>query len=83
MQVGVVGDTPMPINALVAKEIRVQGTHRFHAEFAQAVEVIASGQIDVRPIITARYPMENAAEAFRAAADRSRSVKVQLEFDTA
>ena len=83
VQVGVVGDTPMPINALVAKEIRVQGTHRFHAEFAQAVEVIASGQIDVRPIITARYPMENAAEAFRAAADRSRSVKVQLEFDTA
>ena len=83
VQVGVVGDTSMPINALVGKEIRVQGTHRFHAEFAQAVEMIASGQIDVRPIITARYPMENAVEAFRAAADRSRSVKVQLDFDTA
>jgi L-idonate 5-dehydrogenase len=72
----------LPLNALVAKEIRVQGTHRFHAEFKQAVTAIASGQIDVRPIITARYPIEKARDAFDLAADRSRSVKVQLAFDT-
>ncbi|MCV2870318.1 L-idonate 5-dehydrogenase [Defluviimonas sp. WL0002] len=82
VQVGVVGDTPMPINALVAKEIRVQGTHRFHEEFAAAVEAITSGRIDVRPIITARYPLDRAADAFKIAADRSRSVKVHLTFET-
>ncbi len=80
VQVGVVGDTPMPINAMVAKELRVQGTHRFHEEFAAAVEAIVAGRIDVRPIVTRRYPLEEAAEAFRAAADRSRSVKVHLTF---
>lgn len=82
VQVGVVGDTPMPINALVAKEIRIQGSHRFHEEFAEAVDAITSGRIDVRPMITMRYPLENAAEAFRVAADRSRSVKVHLTFET-
>lgn len=80
VQVGVAGDTPMPVNALVAKEIRLQGTHRFHGEFAEAVEAIVSGALDVRPIVTARYPLEDAVEAFRAAADRARSVKVHLTF---
>ena len=83
VQVGVIGDTPMPINALVAREIRVQGTHRFDGEFAEAVSAITSGRIDVAPIITRRYPMEDAAAAFKAAADRSQSVKVHLEFETA
>ncbi len=82
IQVGVAGDTPMPVNALVAKEIRVQGTHRFHEEFGAAVEAIVSGRIDVRPIITARYPLEAAEDAFRIAADRSRSVKVHMTFET-
>lgn len=81
IQVGVVGDTPLPINALVAKEIRLQGSHRFHEEFAEAVDAITSGRIDVRPIITARYPVESAGEAFAIAADRSRSVKVHLTFE--
>lgn len=83
IQVGVVGDTPLPINALVAKEIRLQGSHRFHEEFAEAVDAITSGHIDVEPIITACYPVEKAKEAFEIAADRSRSVKVHLTFETA
>ncbi|MFD1342428.1 L-idonate 5-dehydrogenase [Litorisediminicola beolgyonensis] len=82
IQVGVTGDTEMPINAIVAKEIRVQGTHRFHEEFAEAVDAISSGRIDVRPIITARVPLEDAAAAFRTASDRSRAVKVHLTFET-
>lgn len=81
VQVGVVGDTPMPVNAMVAKEIRVQGTHRFDEEFAQAVDAIVSGRINVTPIITMRYPLEEAEEAFRMAADRRRAVKVHLAFD--
>lgn len=73
----------MPINALVAKEINVQGTHRFHEEFAEAVEAITSGSIDVGPIITASFPLEEAAQAFAVAADRTKSVKVHLTFEAA
>jgi L-idonate 5-dehydrogenase len=81
VQVGVTGDTPMPVNMLVAKEITLQGSHRFHEEFAEAVDAITSGRIDPRPIITGRYPLEDATAAFAAAADRSRSVKVHLRFE--
>lgn len=81
VQVGVAGDIPVPLNVLVSKEIKLIGTHRFHAEFAQAVAMIDSGALDVRPIITATYPLVDAVAAFDIAGDRSRSVKVQLSFE--
>jgi L-idonate 5-dehydrogenase len=80
IQVGVTGDIPVPLNLVVGKEVELKGTHRFHAEFAESVRLIDHGTIDVRPIITGTYPLEDALTAFAAAGDRSRSVKVQLTF---
>ena len=80
IQVGVAGALPVPINALVGKEIALVGTHRFHAEFAEAAGLIDSGAIDVKPIITHRFAPEDLAEAFRVAGDRAQSVKTQLAF---
>lgn len=81
VQVGVTGNLPIPINLLVGKEITLRGTHRFHAEFAEAVRCIDSGDIDVAPIITECYPAVEFATAFEVASDRSRGCKVQLVFD--
>ncbi|MSU90726.1 alcohol dehydrogenase catalytic domain-containing protein [Rhodobacteraceae bacterium 2CG4] len=81
VQVGVTGDVPLPVNALVGKEITYQGTQRFLPEdFAEAVAMIAARRIDVRPMVTGSYPLEAAAEAFACAGDRSRAVKVHLSF---
>jgi len=80
VQVGVTGDLPLPVNLLVGKEIRLVGTHRFDAEFARAVRLIDDRAIDVRPLITASFPLEDALAAFARAADRSRAVKVQIQF---
>ena len=80
VQVGVAGEMPVPFNPLVAKEITVTGTFRFHTEFGDAVRMIDSGEIDVAPVITQTYPLETAKEAFDVARDRSKSVKVQLSF---
>jgi len=80
VQVGVSGEVPVPLNMVVGKEIRIQGSHRFHEEFAQAVEAIATRRIDVRPIISARYELSDAVEAFNVAGDRTRAVKVHLTF---
>lgn len=80
VQVGVAGDLPVSVNLVVSKEIDLKGTHRFHAEFAEAVRLIDSDAIDVEPIVTDTYPAERVQEALEAAADRSRSVKVQLTF---
>lgn len=80
VQVGVAGDVPVPLNMLVGKEITYCGTQRFDTEFAAAVQMIAERRIDVRPIITATYPLSRAIEAFDAAGNRSSAVKVQLSF---
>ncbi len=80
LQVGVTGDLPLPINLIVAKEISFRGTHRFHPEYADAVRMIDGGEINVRPVITSSYPLEDAITAFDTAGDRERSVKVQLTF---
>jgi L-idonate 5-dehydrogenase len=72
------GAIPAPMNAVMAKELDLRGTFRFDREFAQAVELIVSGQVDVLAIVTARRPLDLAPEAFRLALDRTRSVKVLL-----
>jgi L-idonate 5-dehydrogenase len=82
LQVGVTGDTPIPLNMLVGKEIGLIGTHRFDAEFAQAVALINRGALPLDRLVTQSFPLEHAAEAMAAAADRSRSVKVQLVFQS-
>ncbi|WP_185983421.1 L-idonate 5-dehydrogenase [Aureimonas mangrovi] len=78
--VGVGGTVPVPLNVIVGKELNVVGTHRFFAEYAQAVRLIDTREIDVRPIITAQMDVSEAPAAFALAADRRRAVKVQLSF---
>jgi L-idonate 5-dehydrogenase len=80
VQIGIGGDVPVPMSVLAAKEITWRGTFRFHAEFAMAVEALAARRIDVAPLLTDRFPIERAAEAFALAADRSRAMKVQIAF---
>jgi L-idonate 5-dehydrogenase len=80
--VGVSNGANIPFNALVGKEIRLAGTHRFHAEYPVAARMIAERRIDVRPIITATLPMERIRDAFDVVRNRSSQMKVQLCFAT-
>jgi tripartite ATP-independent transporter DctP family solute receptor len=77
-------ENPLPLNALVGKELTLQGTQRFQAtDFAEAVRLISERCIDVRPMVTGRYPLAEAAAAFRVASDRTAAVKIQLVFGEA
>lgn len=80
VQLGLGGDIAIPQNLIVAKEIEMRGTFRFHEEFALAVDLINRRRVDLKPLLTGLYPMEDAVAAFEAAGDRSRSMKVQLAF---
>jgi L-idonate 5-dehydrogenase len=79
--VGLGGEIALPMNQIVAKEIDLRGTFRFHAEFATAVQFLNSGLIDGKPVITAVLPFARAVEAFALAGDKSQSLKVQIAFD--
>jgi len=81
VQLGLGGAFTLPINTIVAKEIELRGTFRFHEEFALAVELIGKGLVDVKPLITATLPFAEADAAFRLASDRQKAMKVQISFD--
>ena len=80
VQLGLSGDMAVPMMQVTAKEIALRGSFRFHAEFATAVAMMRKGLIDVAPLVTHSFPLADFATAFDTAADRSRAMKVQLEF---
>jgi len=54
---------------------------RFADEYATAADEIASGKLDLRPLMTHAFAMNDANKAFEVALDRSQSMKVHLNFD--
>ena len=80
VQLGLGGDVSIPQNMVVAKELEILGSFRFHEEFALAVDLINRRKVDLSPLLTAVLPFEQAEDAFRLAGDRSRAMKVQLAF---
>ena len=71
----------LPINTIVAKEFDLRGAFRFHEEFGIAVDLINSGLVDLKPLVSATLSYRDAGRAFALAADRSQSMKVLLDFD--
>ena len=80
VQLGLGGDMTLPMQALTAKEILLKGSFRFHEEFAEAVAMMQTGRIDVRPLVTHVMPLADAVQAFQTAGDRTKAIKVQLNF---
>ncbi|MBD8556089.1 L-idonate 5-dehydrogenase [Rhizobium sp. CFBP 8762] len=78
--VGLGKEVSLPISAIVTKEIVLRGTFRFDHEFAWAARLIANRRIDVRPLLTAQLPIDQAVKAFELASDRVKSMKVHLLF---
>ena len=62
------------------KEARVENVFRYAHVYPRAVAMIASGKIDVKPLITDRFAFEDSVEAFDfAKAMPPSSVKVQID----
>lgn len=80
VQLGLGGDVSIPQNLVVAKEIEMRGTFRFHEEFGLAVDLINQRRVNLKPLLTGTYGLDDVIAAFEAAGDRSRSMKVQLDF---
>ncbi len=80
LQLGLGGDINVSQNMIVAKEIELRGSFRFHEEFALAVDLINRRRVDLKPLLTEVVPMQEAVKAFELASDRSQAMKVQLAF---
>jgi L-idonate 5-dehydrogenase len=80
VQVGTLPHEPLPfvVNEIMVKELDFKGAFRWGVEFDWAVEYIASGRVDVRPLLSRQFPLTEAVKAFELARDKTQSTKVQL-----
>ncbi|MBD0824915.1 zinc-dependent alcohol dehydrogenase [Aestuariibaculum marinum] len=70
-------ETTVNPNLVVYKRLNVQGSLFYTDEdFAEAIALVESGKVDVTPIITHRFPLDELPKAFEVQADSSQSVKV-------
>ena len=79
-----IGMPPEPVSFDVVKasikELRVETVFRYANVFPRAVALLASGKIDLAPLVSRTYPFAHAVEAFEyAAAGHPDVVKVQIE----
>jgi len=71
---------PVDIVAAQAKEARIETIFRYAHVYPRAINLMESGKIDVKPLITDRYKFEDSIKAFEYAANpKPTSVKVIIE----
>ena len=73
------GEAPVALGQLVTREIEYVGSYRFVDEVTDAVQAMADG-LDVEPLITHTFGIDEAQRAFETAGDRTTgSSKVLIE----
>jgi len=80
VQVGTLPHEPLPfvVNELMAKELDLCGAFRWGIEFDWAVRYLSARRVDVRPLLTGQFPLQDAVRAFALAKDKTQSTKVQV-----
>ena len=72
--------TEINMSTIVTKEIDVIGSFRFDEEFNLAIDYIARNPAQIRALLTATVLASEPTPAFDLATDKTRSVKVHLQF---
>ncbi|KAJ3918723.1 L-arabinitol 4-dehydrogenase [Lentinula edodes] len=69
-----------PFMHLSANEIDIQFQYRYANQYPKAIRLIAGGLINVKPLVTHRFALEEAVAAFHVAADPAQgAIKVQIQ----
>ena len=74
------GPIPLDVVAAQVKEARIESIFRYAHVYPRALSLMSSGKINVKPLITDRFPFAEAVKAFEfASSPPPTSVKVQIE----
>jgi L-idonate 5-dehydrogenase len=81
VQIGVFSapEVPLPVNQLMVKELQFAGSFRYGNVWEEAIRFVASGRVNLQPLISRVFPLRQAPEALAAACARTGVVKVQLD----
>ena len=75
-----VGPVPLDVVAFQAKEIRIETVFRYANVYDRAISLMASGKVDLKPLISATLPFSQSIAAFdRAVEARDTDVKIQID----
>ncbi|KAF2200652.1 GroES-like protein [Delitschia confertaspora ATCC 74209] len=70
----------IPFMRLSTREIDLQFQYRYCNTWPKAIRLVKSGIIDMKKLITHRFKLEDAVEAFKTAADpKTGAIKVQIQ----
>ncbi len=69
----------LPIVNAAIREIDIRGVFRYANCYPAALSLIASGRIDVKPLITHRYTINESVQAFEMA-ESGQAIKVMVNF---
>lgn len=56
-------EVPLPLAELMPKELTLSWVHRYNNTWPLAIALVASGRVDVDPLITHHFPLEQTADA--------------------
>lgn len=74
-------EVPMDLNAITQKELTYKGVFRYRNTYQTAIDLIGSGRVDVKPLITVRFPWEKVKDAMECArTDAANQIKVMTEW---
>ena len=74
-------EDPFPVSDARRKELAVYWCRRFRHNYPVAMQLVASGQIDVRALLTHSFPLERAGEAFELISGfRDNVLKASVDF---
>jgi D-xylulose reductase len=66
----------------ISKEVRIETVFRYANIYDRAIALIASGKVDLKPLVTGTYAFKDSIEAFeRAAKALPTDVKLQILMD--
>jgi L-iditol 2-dehydrogenase len=57
-------EVTLPLQKVVTRQIRLQGSCASAGEYSQAIELMSSGAINVKPLITAVAPLDHGPQWF-------------------
>ncbi|XP_066271368.1 sorbitol dehydrogenase-like [Branchiostoma lanceolatum] len=81
VQVGLGADmVTIPLVNAALREIDIRGTFAYPNCYPTALSMIASGQVDVKPLVTHRFSLEQTLEAFEVA-KKGEGIKVMVKCD--
>jgi L-idonate 5-dehydrogenase len=74
------GPQPVLISLAITRELDLKGSFRFNDEIDDVIAALADRTLQIDPVITHEYPVEQALEAFGVARNSAESGKVLLSF---